>query len=137
MKKYSRPVVLGNEELAESVFNASGTTAGVNVVLGTPTDGEHDTSSHAAEDPHPIRKYPIEIPAYLYGQVLHFSLDCRGPIRHAGFHHQDEATVIRTGNHVEGDFKVSADNKKYIYVCCDYENYPDALDIISVSVTPK
>ena len=138
---YIKPVVLSLNDVAEGVYAASGAVptsgTGSNISWSFREDGNHDSSSHAAEEPHPIRKYNIEIPAYMYGQLLHFTMDCRGPIRHAGFHHQIEETVVRTGNHVEGDFRVSANNKKYMYVCVDPEYAPEGFEIISASVSVK
>lgn len=139
MSSYLKPQALLNEEMAEGIFAASGTQVsgtGVNITWTVLSDGMHETTSHP-EDPHPIRKFSYEIPAMYYGQLLHFSIDARGPIRHGGFHHQIESTVTRTATHVEGDFKVSATNQKYFYLCVDTENAPDGFEIISVSVVPK
>ena len=144
MEKYNKPQVISVDDMAEGVYAASGgvgPTSGTGANITWTPDGEignHDTSSHAAEEPHPIQYYTFDIPANFYGQNLHFSLDCQGPIRHAGFRHQDDATVVRTGNHVEGDFHLSsADRTRKIYVCCDPEYAPAGLAILSASVTIK
>ena len=140
MENYLKPEIVAVGDLAEGVFAASGSSisgSGTNVSWSIMEEGMHDTSSHAAEEPHPIRKYSITIPADYCDKLLHFSVDFRGPIRHGGFHHQLEETVIRSGNHVEGDFKVSASNRKYIYVCIDEGTDRSAFDILSAAVTLK
>lgn len=143
MEKYNKPQIVSVDDMAEGVYAASGAGAtsgtGTNISWSFLSDGMHDTSSHAATDPHPIRKYSIVIPATYYDQWLHFTLDINGPgtIRHAGFHHQKEETVRRSGNHVEGDFKVSAENNKYIYVCVENGESLDDYSISNATVTLK
>ena len=136
MKEYERPLVVGAEELAEGVFTASGNTAGIGTnvswTLKEPDNPEHDGR------PHWIRKYALQIPETLSGQTLHGRFVAQGPLRHFGCHHEIEETVsFNKVDTVEFDVKFSTGHTYYIWACCEPEDYPGALTLLSGELIPK
>ena len=135
---YKKPEIIDVNDMSEGVYMTSGAAATSGVGTNVSWSFKEETPEHDGR-PHWIRYYNTTITDVFNGGAAHCTFDFQGPIRHGGIKHQVEETVVRSDNHVECDIlscKPGAHDYR-IYVCCDPEYYPDALNILSASIVPK
>ena len=138
MSTYQKPEISKIAEPAEGVYAASGdNTSGVGTnvswSLQEPDSPNHNPNNDP--EPHWIRKYALTIPDRFRGKTLRGVFVFNGPLRHAGCHHvlEDKKTLV--GSTLTFELNYPAGNRHYVWACCDPEYYPNAIQIISGSIT--
>ncbi|MCR5451246.1 MAG: hypothetical protein K6F00_01300, partial [Lachnospiraceae bacterium] len=94
----------------------------------------------SGDDVHRIRKYNTNISGIPQGATVKGVFQFKGPFRHAGCKHVDDSDGISYNGAMDTvTFYIhnfNPGNNYTVHVCCDNENAPDALDLLSCSMIP-